>query len=254
MEPDYRLHYAPDNASLIVRLALEELGQPYATVLVDRAVQAQEKPAYRALNPAGLIPVLETPDGPIFETAAILLWLADRHGALAPAPDSHQRAAFLKWLFFTSNTLHTALRMRFYPARYVGPDKDAQKALSMHMQDEVARHLDLVEAAAANRPGWLVGADPSVLDLYLACLMRWSRLYPVDEDKGWANPAHRPHLRDMAARLETRPSVISRHPCRGAGQHPPLPPPHTPARPKATPRDCSQATGHKGISSLERSF
>jgi len=220
MKTDYRLHYAPDNASLIVRLVLEELGQPYATVLVDRTARAQEKPAYRALNPAGLIPVLETPDGPIFETAAILLWLADRHGALAPAPDSHPRAAFLKWLFFTSNTLHTALRMRFYPARYAGPDKDAQQALSMHMQGEVARHLDLIEAAAADRPGWLGGADPSVLDLYLACLMRWGQLYPVDEDKGWANPAHRPHLCDMAARLETRPSVATAIRAEGLGNTP----------------------------------
>ena len=81
----YRLHYAPDNASLIVRLALEELGRPYETVLVDRRAKAQRSPAYLALNPAGRIPTLETPDGPISETGAILLWLADRHGALAPA-------------------------------------------------------------------------------------------------------------------------------------------------------------------------
>lgn len=220
MKHGYRLHFGPDNASLIVRLALEELGQPYTTALVDRATRAQELPAYRALNPAGLIPVLETPDGPIFETAAILLWLADRHGALAPAPDSHQRAAFLKWLFFTSNTLHTALRMRFYPARYAGPDKGAQQALSAHMRGEVARHLDLVEAAASDRPGWLGGTDPSVLDLYLACLIRWTQLYPVDEDKGWANPAHHPHLHDMVARLETRPSVAAAIRAEGLGDTP----------------------------------
>ena len=53
------LHYAPDNASLIVRLALEEAGLPYRTVLVDRAANAQRSPAYMALNPAGRIP----PDG-----------------------------------------------------------------------------------------------------------------------------------------------------------------------------------------------
>ncbi len=50
---------------------------PYRTVLVDRAAQAQKSPAYLALNPNGLIPVLETPHGPVFETAAILLWLAE---------------------------------------------------------------------------------------------------------------------------------------------------------------------------------
>ena len=79
-----RLHYAPDNASLCIRLALEELGLPYETVLVNRATHAQRSPAYLALNPNGLIPVLETPDGPLFETGAILLWLADTHGGLRP--------------------------------------------------------------------------------------------------------------------------------------------------------------------------
>ena len=61
MRMNYRLHYAPDNASLIIRLALEEIGVPYETVLVDRRSRAQDTTAYRALNPAGLIPVLETP-------------------------------------------------------------------------------------------------------------------------------------------------------------------------------------------------
>ncbi|BDY15502.1 hypothetical protein Sulfitobl28_14720 [Sulfitobacter pontiacus] len=77
---DYTLHYAPDNASLIIRLALEAQGVAYDTCLVDRAAQGQSAPAYRALNPHGLIPALQTPDGPLFETGAILLWLADRHG------------------------------------------------------------------------------------------------------------------------------------------------------------------------------
>ena len=55
MKPEYRLHYAPDNASLVIRLVLEELGQPYETVLVDRKAQAQNSPEYRALNPGGLV-------------------------------------------------------------------------------------------------------------------------------------------------------------------------------------------------------
>ena len=126
MDTPYRLHYAPDNASLIVRLALEETGVPYTTVLVDRRAQAQRAPDYRALNPYGLISVLETPQGPLFETAAILLWLTETHAALAPQPGTDARGAFLKWLFFISNTLHAELRMLFYPQKYVGPDAAAQ--------------------------------------------------------------------------------------------------------------------------------
>ena len=60
------LHYAPDNASLIIRIILEELKLPYTAILVDRAKDEQDSEAYRALNPAGLIPTCvidgETPE------------------------------------------------------------------------------------------------------------------------------------------------------------------------------------------------
>ncbi|MFM7445863.1 MAG: glutathione S-transferase N-terminal domain-containing protein, partial [Tabrizicola sp.] len=81
----YTLHYAPDNASLIIRLVLDGAGIPYRTALVDRKRRQQDSPAYRALNPTGLIPTLETPQGAISETGAILQWLADTH-RLAPDP------------------------------------------------------------------------------------------------------------------------------------------------------------------------
>ena len=81
-----RLHYAPDNASLCIRLALLELDLPFEAVLVNRSIRAQKSAPYLALNPNGLIPVLETPDGPLFETGAILLWLSDTYGGLMPGP------------------------------------------------------------------------------------------------------------------------------------------------------------------------
>ena len=176
----YRLHYAPDNASLIVRLALEELGVPYDTVLVDRAARAQRRPAYLALNP-----VLETPVGPIFETGAILLWLADTHGALAPVPNDPPRAAFLKWLFWVSDTLHADLRILFYPENYTGPDAGAQAALRAGIRARLRSHLALLDAVAAEAPRWLSADRPSVLGLYSACLMRWMALYPKGEDRSW---------------------------------------------------------------------
>src|SRR5690606_19758243 len=120
----YVLHYAPDNASLVVRLVLEELGQPYRTCLVDRRGRAQDSVAYRQLNPNGLIPALETPDGAMFETGAILLWLAERHDRLAPRPGDPARAALLKWLFFVSNTLHADARLLFYADRHAGSGAD----------------------------------------------------------------------------------------------------------------------------------
>lgn len=219
MPAPYRLHYAPDNASLAVRLALEELGQPYDAALVDRARGAQKSPAYLALNRAGLIPVLETPEGAIFETAAILLWLADRHGALAPAPDAPERGDFLKWLFFASNTLHAGLRMLFHPAQFVGEDAAAGQALRDRMGAALAGHWGHVEAAAAARPAWLGAGAPSALDLYLAPLLRWSALYP-EGGTGWFRLGDYPHLRAMAAGLETRPSVAAAVAAEGLGPAP----------------------------------
>lgn len=224
MKPLYRLHYAPDNASLIIRLALEELGLPYKTVLTDRAAHGHKAPAYLTINPAGLIPALETPDGPVFETGAILLWLADRHGRLAPAPDSPNRAGFLKWLFFISNTLHAAMRMRFYPDQYAGNDAPGQAVLRDHMKGEIARHLSLLDAEAARMPGWLGGAQVSALDLYLACLLRWLHLYPEADHEngqaGWFDLADWPHLQGMAARLEQRESVSAAIRAEGLGESP----------------------------------
>lgn len=234
MTAPYRLHYAPDNASLIVRLALEELGVPYDTALVDRQAGGQRAPAYLKLNPHGLIPVLETPDGPIFETAAILLWLADRHGALAPAPDSHDRAGFLKWLFFTSNTVHAGLRLLFHPETYVGPDAGAQSALSVQMQRNLQTHLAALDNLAASGTAVFNAIPISILDLYIPVLLRWMALYPQGRT-GWFDIARTPHLRALAARIEQRDSVARAIKAEGLGPTPFTAPVHaTPPEGSAT--------------------
>lgn len=201
----YVLHYAPDNASLIVRLALEEMGLPYRTALVDRRVRAQDSAAYRRLNPAGLIPALETPEGTLFETGAILLWLAERHGALAPPPGDPARGDFLKWLFFTSNTLHAETRMLFYPDRYAGTEATVA-AFSDRTRARIARHLGLLDDMAAARPGWCRPDEPSVLTFYLSALLRWLALYPEDT-AGWLDLSAFPALRAIAAAMEARPAA-----------------------------------------------
>jgi glutathione S-transferase len=217
MNAPYRLHYAPDNASLIIRLALDEIGVPYETVLVDRSVQAQKSPPYLALNPNGLIPVLETPQGPLFETGAILLWLADTHAALAPAPIDAERGAFLKWLFFTSNTLHADLRLTFYPALYAGPDAGAQTTLRTIVQARLKRHLSLLDDLAATTPDWLSPDTPSVLGYYIACLIRWMALYPINQDRNWFALSDTPHLHRLLSGLEKCPCVLIASRAEGLG-------------------------------------
>ena len=226
----YRLHYAPDNASLIVRLALEELGQPYQTLLVDRAVTAQHSAAYLRINPMGMIPALETPDGPMFETAAILLWLADRHGRMAPAPDAPERAAFLSWLFACSNGLHTDLRQLFYPQLYATADHAGRAALT---RKRITRHLDRLEEHARAGAPWFCAEDLSVLDLYVAVMLRWPALYPV-EHCAWYDLTRWSGLHVLARRVETRRSMTVAQAAEGLGPTP-LSAPTYPEPPEGNP-------------------
>ncbi|MGB7269290.1 MAG: glutathione S-transferase family protein [Albidovulum sp.] len=201
----YILHYAPDNASLVIRLALEEIGAPFRTELVDRAVRAQDSAAYRAVNPTGLIPALETPQGALFETAAILLWLSETHATLAPQPGSAERGAFLKWLFFTSNTLHADIRLHFYPENHAGSEVGLP-GFREAVAQRILRHLGLMEAMACSKPSWFSPDHPSVLTLYLSCLLRWLALYPLDRH-GWFDLGQFPALHAVACAMQTRPSA-----------------------------------------------
>lgn len=198
----YVLHYAPDNASLIVRLALDELGASYHAKLVDRSISAQKSQTYLALNPAGRIPVLETPSGPIFETAAILLWLADQHGGLAPRMTDPKRTIFMSWLFYVSNTLHADLVSLFYPDRFVDASAlDDYNTRTRARLDHAFRLLDhhAAEWSAADH-------GVTILDLYMAVIVRWCQLYPVS-GQAWFDLNAYPALLRVAKTVETRPSA-----------------------------------------------
>ncbi len=192
------LHRFPDTASLIVEIVLQELDLPYETRLADKNHGATSTPEYRALHPLGLIPVLETPDGPIFETAAILMYLTEiTPNSLAPAPGTPDRAAFLKWLFFTSTNLHTVLLQTFYPARTAGPD--STETVVEHARAKLRIFLNILNEVAESNPSYLSATAPTVLGYYIAVLMRWiGRDFPSSDY---------PALHRMLGYLETRPAV-----------------------------------------------
>ena len=215
----YRLHYAPDNASLAVRLLLESLGCAYETRLVDRAVRAQDGAAYRALNPAGKIPALETPRGVIFETAAILLWLEETHAGNAPAPGASGRGDFLKWLFFAANTLHADLRLVFYPQDSVGEDRALQANLHAHVTQRLCRHYAILDEAAGAGHGFFNGPAPTALDFYVASCMRWSALYGPGGTE-WFSLRSFSNLHRLALRLEALPAVERAAASEGLGPTP----------------------------------
>ncbi|MEO0766331.1 MAG: glutathione S-transferase family protein [Pseudomonadota bacterium] len=206
----YVLHYAPDNASLIVRLALDVLDHPFETRLVDRSSNAQASPAYLALNPNGLIPTLETDDGVMFETTAILLYLHEQHGNLMP-DTGPARASALKWLVWLGNTLHPSQRMLFYPHLYTDGDHED---LRRQTRKRITRLLTLL--AQAKDSDWLEG-PPSAMSCYLAPLLRWCAIYG---GPAWFDLADHPRLMDFARRMEQTKATARAITAEGLGPHP----------------------------------
>ncbi len=211
------LHHAPDFASTIVRLALEELELPHTLAIADIDGGALTSPDYRRVNPVGLIPALETDDGPIFETAAILLWLVDRTGKLGPGPQDPDRGAFLSWLFFTSNALHQAALAMFYPHRPAGEANTAATQAAAH--DLIQFRLGLIETLIATQaPRWLSADKPGVLGYYIGILVRWLILLPPAPYG--IRLADFPCLQAVLAAHESRPAAQRVAADEGLGAHP----------------------------------
>lgn len=202
----YTLQSIPDFASLIVHLVLEELGQPYSLNTLNFDAGDLDSPAHRAMNPFGKIPALQTPDGPMFETAAITLWLADRHGALAPAPASPDRAGFLSWFFFTNFSLHTGMMTLVHPERAGGAE--AAFAVSKATHTRLMEELAILDAMIANHnPHWLSPDQPSILTYHLAVLMRWMKAFAQFPEHA-INSTDFPAIHAILRAMESRPAAL----------------------------------------------
>ena len=195
----YTLHYSPGTASMVVHLALLEIGAPYHLELVDFDTDQQHSPGYLELNPGGTVPTLIVDGQPRVESGALLMMLAERHpeAKLIPAVGTPERELWQQWVVYLSNTLMSAYRLWFYP-RELGHDEHppAIRAAIQHKIESVWDRLDA--HLAANGP-YLLGADFSGADLMLTMLMRWSRNMPRPVTE-W------PALRRLADLVRARPS------------------------------------------------
>ncbi len=203
----YRLYYSPDSANLVVRMALEEVGADYGAVLVDRSRQEQRSAHFLQLNPQGLLPVLVHGSRVIFETAAILLYLVDRHAGIGPGLGAADRGELYRWLFFLSNTLHADLRVLFYTDRYL-EDAAAATQLRSGVRQRVAGHLALLDREIGDSGSrCLLASGFSVCDLYLAACCRWAVLYPRGEAIDPGAIRDFPNLRILLQSLQGRAGV-----------------------------------------------
>lgn len=200
-----QLHYYPSTAAMVPHIVLEEIGAPFERVLVDRTRDAHKAPDYLRLNPNGLIPVLTDGDLVLYETAAIVLHLADTHpGAqLAPALGSQERAQFYKWLMWLTNTLQATLIVYFYPERWVC-EGNAEGASEVRdkAREKVAGLLGQLDAELARTGGpWFMGERYTALDAYVFTLCRWTRNFPERRAREY------PHLGPYLKRMLARPAV-----------------------------------------------
>jgi glutathione S-transferase len=207
----YTLYYSPGTASMVVHLALLEIGAPHELRLVDFDADAQHDPGYLKLNPRGVVPTLVIDGSAYFESAALLMVLAERHpeAKLAPAPGTPERAAWYQWIVFLSNTLMATYRLWFYPPE-LGSAEHAPQARAA-IQHKIEGVWDQLDAQLAAHGPYLLGADFSGADLLLTMLMRWSRNMPRPVDQ-W------PALKHLADLVRARPSWQKLYEIEGLGQ------------------------------------
>jgi glutathione S-transferase len=188
---------------------LEEIGQPYEARRVDYEGGENQTPSYLSIQPLGLIPALEFADGgSMFESAAIVLFLCDRHrrGDLAPGIEEPERAAFLQWLFFLADTVYPAYNRFYRPEKYT-TDPSGAAVISDAARASFTRHWGILEDRLKSEGPWLLGNRFSACDIYMHMVSSW------DEDP-MALYAAFPRLRDVAAGVMERPA------CRKAfGRH-----------------------------------
>ncbi len=195
----YMLYYSPGSASMVVHLALLELAVPHELRLVDLEARAHKDPDYLRLNPNGLVPTLIVDGAPVFECAALLLLLGERHpeAGLAPAAGDPRRAHYLQWTVHLTNTVMPAFRQWFYPQDFAPAQVEAQSKAAAVGRIEAA--WQRIDTHLANNGPYLLGAELSLVDLLLTMLMRWSRNMPKPADS-W------PALAKLAEQVKQRPA------------------------------------------------
>lgn len=163
-----RLNHAPMACSLASRLALTEAGLPHEIAFVRTWLGENKTEAYLRINPRGKVPALETEDGVLTESVAILPFIADLapEKGLFPKAGTFERARGEAWLSFLSSTLHVALAGAMFPP----PGCDNETAREAALQRVVAAFQE-VDTHLAGRDAILDAF--SVCDLFLLVFGLW---------------------------------------------------------------------------------
>ena len=176
-----------------VALFLEEAGLPYEAVAVDTRKGEQFAPDFLKLNPNGKVPVLVDDGQVVFDSNAILLYLAEKTGRFLPP--SSERAALLSWLMFVATGIGPfsgqAVHFRNFAPEKVPYAND-------RYQYEAKRHYGVLDRHLAEHE-WMVGGAYGIVDM---AVWGWARMLPfvMGEDAYADLPNVKRHVDAIAAR------------------------------------------------------
>ncbi|MBI0328714.1 glutathione S-transferase N-terminal domain-containing protein [Burkholderia plantarii] len=163
-----QLYSLPTPNGVKVSILLEELGLPYEPHLVRFDANDQFSPEFLSLNPNNKIPALIDPDGPggrpigLFESGAILLYLAEKTGRLIPA-DAAGRYATIQWLMFQMGGIGPMFGQLGFFHKFAGREYEDKRPRDRYV-GEAKRLLGVLEARLASN-AWIVGADYTIADI-----------------------------------------------------------------------------------------
>ena len=184
-----------------VALLLEELGLPYEAVPVDTRKGEQFAAQYLEVNPNAKVPAIVDGDVRVFDSNAILLYLADREKRFVPLEHaSSARGEMLSWLMFIASGIgpFSGQSVHF---RNVAPEP---KEYALNRYDfEAHRHWKLIEERLANSR-YMLGNEYSIVDM---AFWGWARLVPFVLGTGDATWTTYPQVKRLLDEINTRPAV-----------------------------------------------
>ena len=178
--------------------AAEEVGVPYENIAAGGAFGIVSDPAYRTMNPNGLVPTLEDGELVLWESNTIVRYLAAQYGrSTVWIDDPAARAKSEKWMDWATSTLATPFRDVFWNVVRRTPDQQDPIAMDKG-RDSCSSLFTIVDAALASQP-YLSGDRFGVGDIPLGCFAyAWFEM-PIER------PDH-PNLAAWYARLKERPA------------------------------------------------
>jgi len=181
-----------------VALFLEEAGLSYEPVAVDTRKGDQFKPEYLALNPNGKVPTIVDGDVVVFDSNAILLYLADKTEKFLPADGAARRGELLSWLMFAATGVgpYAGQAVHF---RHFAPEQVPYATTRYAF--EALRHFEILNRRLADRR-YMLGDHYTIVDMDV---WGWGRMVPfVLGDDTWSRL---PHLKRLVDEISTRPAA-----------------------------------------------